>query len=137
MFWFLIFNINLGTTKAILCSIMMWIIGAIIAIVPVIYTDYFTTNFYSKSGVCLALPLTRDRPPGWLYSILIFIGLNLLTFLLITIGQLLIFIEVRNTSGLFKRSGSKRNTDLLVARNLLLVVTTDFMCWVPIGIMGM
>ena len=114
----------------------MWIIGATIAIIPVLHTDHFSSNFYSKSGVCLALPLTSDRPPGWLYSILVFIGLNMLTFVLITVGQILIFIEVQKTSRKIKRSSANRNTDLVVARNLLLVVTTDFMCWVPIGIMG-
>ena len=83
---------------ALVCSAMMWMFGVCIAVFPELHTDYFSANFYSKSGVCLALPLTRDRPPGWLYSILIFIVLNMLTFLLIAVGQLLIFLEVRKTS---------------------------------------
>ena len=139
------------------CAI--WVIALIVAILPLVVTSYFYDSFYSKSGVCLALPLTRDRPPGWLYSISIFIVFNSVTFLLIAIGQWSIYRQI-DASTIFKsteksnslrrfvfgnsktsrtslagrRSG--RSNDLRVSRNLLLVVTTDFMCWCPIGILG-
>ena len=139
------------------CAI--WTIALLVAILPLVVSSYFHDDFYSKSGVCLALPLTRDRPPGWVYSISIFIVFNSAAFLLIAIGQWSIYREI-DASRIFKSAvkskslrrfvfgnrkmstkastgrRTRRNNDLRVSRNLLLVVTTDFMCWCPIGILG-
>lgn len=134
-------QLTFTTNTAIFSSIFAWIVSLSIAITPVIYTGYFQNSFYSKSGVCIALPLTRDRPPGWLYSVLVFIGLNFVTFILIAIGQLSIYKEIKKVTSVITvnrgNSGSGRGNELAVARNLLLVVTTDFLCWFPIGCMGM
>ncbi|XP_053374810.1 G-protein coupled receptor GRL101-like [Mercenaria mercenaria] len=126
------FNVKSATCAAI----ATWIFVLIISLLPVLYTEYFEGKFYSKSAVCLALPLTRQRPPGWLYSILLFIGFNMFTFILIAFGQLLIYAEIKKQTSLRKSLNIIRTNDLKVARNLLLVVTTDFMCWFPIGMMG-
>ena len=114
----------------------VWIGVFIIAILPILYTSYFKDGFYSKSGVCLALPLTRDKPPGWQYSVGLFIGFNSITFLLIALGQYLIYNEIRLSKKTMAGKRSTRTNDLKIARNLLLVVSTDFLCWFPIGILG-
>ncbi|XP_060567599.1 uncharacterized protein LOC132726308 [Ruditapes philippinarum] len=122
-------------------SFIAWTLSVIIALVPVVFDNYFDWKFYSKSGVCIALPLTRDRPPGWLYSVLIFLGLNFMTFCIIALGQGLIYIEIWKASSEIKSSTSRslkscQKRDMRVARNLLLVVTSDFLCWFPIGCIG-
>ena len=125
------------TTKpAVKVSIIVWIIGLVIAVIPLIFTSYFKNEFFSKSGVCLALPLTRERGSGWLYSVSIFIVFNLLTFLLIALGQWLIYAEVSSDKRPITKSAENRKKELRVARNLLLVVLTDFLCWFPIGLLG-
>ena len=122
--------------KSMMAASFAWVFAIVITIVPVLYTDHFQNKFFSKSGVCLALPLTRDRPPGWIYATSIFIGFNLITFTLIATGQLLIYVEIRRHNMSKKRLNFARSNDLKVARNLLLLVTTDFMCWFPVGVMG-
>lgn len=129
-------QIRISQKPATIFALLVWIIGTIIAIIPLLFTSYFKGEFYSKSGVCLALPLTRDRPAGWMYSISIFIGFNSVTFILIAVGQWLIYSEINTSKKMVGGQRSKRNNDLRVARNLLLVVTTDFLCWFPIGILG-
>lgn len=134
-------RIHFSPKKAMTFSILAWLISVSIAIVPIIYEGYFQNRFYSKSGVCIALPLTRDRPPGWLYSVIVFLGLNFITFIMIAAGQLLIYREILSVTTVIRRdsrkSGSSRRTELAVARNLLFIVLTDFMCWFPVGCMGM
>ena len=131
------FSENRFTTKpAVQASIIVWIIGLVLSVIPLIFTSYFKNEFFSKSGVCLALPLTRERDSGWLYSVFIFIVFNLLTFLLITWGQWLIYAEVSSDKRPIAKSAESRKKELRVARNLLLVVLTDFMCWFPIGLLG-
>ncbi|XP_053381483.1 uncharacterized protein LOC123557124 isoform X2 [Mercenaria mercenaria] len=137
-------QMRFNTKNAGISSGIAWVVSVSVGLIPILYKDYFQDKFYSKSGVCIALPLTRDRPPGWLYSIIIFVGLNFVTFCLIAIGQVIIYWEIKKaTSGIRRsstrkgKSGSGRRRELTVARNLFLVVTTDFLCWFPIGLMGM
>ena len=125
-------DIRFNSKTAFISSVIAWLFVIIIATVPLGFGD---GAFYTRSAVCLALPLTRDRPAGWEYSTAVFIGFNFVVFSLIAAGQCLIFREIRVTSNIRKTS-SKRRNDLVVARNLLLVVSTDFMCWFPIGVMG-
>jgi hypothetical protein len=66
----------------------------------------------------------------------IFVGLNFCTFILLAIGQVSIFTELRRSTSVMKKTEKSRKRDLRVARNLILVATTDFLCWFPIGVMG-
>ena len=129
-------QVRLTPKKANLLLGAAWAISLFIAVLPFIFTGYFKGVFYSKSSVCLALPLTRDRPPGWLYSIFVFIVLNFVIFVLIAIGQWLIYREVKKSKKSMAGKQAKRKQDSAISRNLLLVVTTNFLCWFPIGVFG-
>ncbi|XP_060595926.1 G-protein coupled receptor GRL101-like [Ruditapes philippinarum] len=130
-------GVRISTKKAVVCVLFTWIFSSMVAIIPVVYVGYFKNEFYSKSGVCIALPLTRDRPAGWAYSLSVFVCLNFITFILVAVGQLSIFVEIRKSAGIATSTETARKRDLKVARNLLLVVGTDFLCWFPIGVLGM
>ena len=130
-------NIRMTRGPSWVLAVIAWVIGLFLSVIPFIFKSYFRAEFYSRSAVCLALPLTRDRPAGWLYSVLILIGFNSITFILIVVGQLLIFNEVSTTSKkAMSKSKQSRKKELRVARNLFLVVLTDFLCWFPIMILG-
>jgi len=122
--------------KAVLPVVVSWVFSWLVAVLPVMYTAYFQGSFYSTTGVCLALPLTKHRPPGWLYAFMVFVILNFVAFVMIALGQLLVYLEIRKNSRRIKRVTITRRKELTIARNLLLVLTTDFMCWFPIGVMG-
>ena len=125
------------TTKSSICvSCLVWLIVGLIGILPVMIKSYFKGTFYSKTGVCLGLPLTRDRPPGWAYSIGVFIVFNFLIFMAVAFGQWLIYKTINSTKERVKAFSTARATDLRVARNLLLVAMTDFLCWFPVGVIG-
>ncbi|XP_053400437.1 G-protein coupled receptor GRL101-like [Mercenaria mercenaria] len=128
-------TIRFGPLKAYICCGLSWITAIALAVIPTIYTSYFQSRFYSKTGVCIALPLTRDKPPGWIYSVSIFVGLNFCTFIIVAFGQVSIFTELRKATYGIKKTQKSRRRDLQVARNLILVATTDFLCWFPIGVM--
>jgi hypothetical protein len=65
----------------------------------------------------------------------IFVGLNFCTFILVAVGQIAIFKELRRAS-IMEKTQQSRTRDLKVARNIIFVATTDFLCWFPIGVMG-
>lgn len=128
-------EVRFNRKRAVVSSAVSWGFSIVFAVIPLVFTGYFQNKFYTKSGVCIALPLTRDRPAGWMYSVAIFVGLNFITFVLVAFGQIAIFVEIRNAK-IGQDVQRARNQDLKIARNLLLVVTTDFLCWFPIGVMG-
>ena len=118
-------------------SVLVWAICLFLSLLPLFYSTFFKGKFYSRSSVCLALPLTSDKPAGWLYSVFIFICINFILFLLIAGGQWMIFREVTKSSDKVMSKGrDSRRKELRVARNLLFVAMTDFMCWFPVGFIG-
>nr|KAG5685941.1 hypothetical protein BaRGS_021326 [Batillaria attramentaria] len=92
-------------------------------------------EFYGQSGICLPLPITRQQYQGQHYAFSVFIVLNFVLFLLIGAGQLFIFHTVRSASSKF--GTERRQQELTIARRLFLIVFTDFLCWFPIGLMGL
>ncbi|XP_071084038.1 G-protein coupled receptor GRL101-like [Haliotis cracherodii] len=114
-----------------LTAAISWIIAILLAGIPLLPS--LKWNLYSQNSVCLALPLSNNRHPGWEYSTGIFVGFNFVMFLLIGVCQVLIYRAV-TTSSMIR--SSKSNHDTTIARRLILVVLTDFLCWFPVGVMG-
>ena len=125
-----------STKRSRVAVIMTWVTAVVIAVVPFCIKGYFQDMYYSSNSVCVALPLTRHRPPGWLYSFLVNVSLNFVAFILIATGQLLIYLEIRKASKRMKGISTRSRNDIRIAKNLLLIMTTDFLCWFPIGLMG-
>ena len=71
------------------------------------------------------------------YSFAVMIIFNFLLFLLIAAGQLVIYLAVRNQSVTGKINSDRRSRDLAVAQRLFTVVASDFLCWFPIGLLGL
>ena len=117
-------------------AIMLWSLALFLAIFPVTLHSYFKGEFYSKSGLCLALALTRARQSGWAYAVGIFIIFNSLACLLIATGQWKIYSEIKASKKPIGDRRSKSTNDWRIARNLLLVVTTNFLCWLPVEFLG-
>ncbi|XP_033725235.1 G-protein coupled receptor GRL101-like [Pecten maximus] len=131
------FSLRQFTMKsALITSVILWIISIVIAVLPVFtFTDYFRGEFYSSSGVCIALPLSDYTTPGSEYSVAIYVGLNFVIFIMIAVCQFVIYRKSR-TNLTLRKTTSKQNKDITVAKGLAAVVATDFFCWFPICVLG-
>lgn len=117
--------------RAYVIAFFAWLISFFSAALP----GKLYKGFYSRSGVCIALPLTGRTDEGrFYYSAAVFLGFNFLAFVLIAVGQYLIFREIKISSKRVRKSLSGREKS--VAKLLLLIVVTDCLCWLPIGILG-
>ena len=116
-------------------SVAGWVVGVVLATVPLLpFTEHW--QFYSQTGICIPLPITRKVFPGRDYSFYVMIVSNFVLFLLIATGQLLIYWSYRSHSRAVSRRG-RRDNDIAVARRLLIVAMSDFLCWFPIGLLGL
>nr|KAG5686765.1 hypothetical protein BaRGS_024092 [Batillaria attramentaria] len=64
------------------------------------------------------------------------IVLNFVLFVLIAAGQVLIYWSVQKNN-MTTSSTNKSSKDLTIARRLIAIVMSDFLCWFPIGLLGL
>ncbi|XP_076436576.1 G-protein coupled receptor GRL101-like [Babylonia areolata] len=121
------------TSATMACSVT-WLVGWFLALVPLLpMTSHW--EFYSQSGICIPLPVTRQEFKGKVYSFSVLIVLNFALFLFISVGQALIFWSIQRSA--LKANTTKMSRDMTIAGRLISVAVTDFLCWFPIGICGM
>ncbi|KAH9525768.1 hypothetical protein Btru_002320 [Bulinus truncatus] len=132
-------QVRIRRKAAILICALTWAAGIVLASIPGLH-HFGHWSVYTTTGVCAGLPFNRREDAGWLYSQTIFIYVNFLLFLLITAGQVVIYRamdKMRMPESCLTDAGSRRAQDMTVAKNLLLVVVADFLCWFPIGVLGL
>lgn len=91
-------ELHLTLRSAYILVITSWTFSLLLSIIPALPVEYFS-EFYGKSSVCLALPLTSDRlaGSGWEYSIVVFICTNFICFMLTFLCYFVIYISVRRS----------------------------------------
>ncbi|KAH9507262.1 hypothetical protein Btru_056746 [Bulinus truncatus] len=106
--------------------ILTWFITLFLALLPLLKTEWV---IYSSNGMCLGLHLTNHREVGWEYSFSVFICLNFLLFVLIAVGQVAIYRSMSVQSS--NQTSQRRKQDIDIAQQLILVATTNLLCWLP------
>ncbi len=141
-------------------SIALWVTALIIGIVPTVMLR-ISSELYDVSEVCIGLPLvrkqilgavevpytdiynrslTRQRQvekgtrPNMYFSIAVFLGVNLLCFFIVLFCYIEIFWTVKRTGFTTNRRG--RDKEIRMAMKMAVIVLTDFVCWMPIIILG-
>ncbi|XP_072017296.1 G-protein coupled receptor GRL101-like [Amphiura filiformis] len=142
-------------------AVIIWAIAFVLGLVPTLQAGP-QSDLYDLSDVCIGLPLiTRpssysiqssdvggpdsgrsfDLPvpdkfkPAWYYSIAIFLGINLVCFLGIFVCYVVMFIAVKMSRKEVQQNNSQRD-DIRIAIKMGAIVGTDFICWMPVIIMG-
>ena len=114
--------------------LLLWTMGLVLATVPLLPTSW---HFYSQTAICIPLPVTLRQFPGHDYAFAVMIIFNFILFLFIAVGQLFIYIAIRSQSMAKQDDIDRRSKDLAVAQCLFTVVVSDFLCWFPIGLVGL
>ncbi|KAM9203404.1 LOW QUALITY PROTEIN: relaxin receptor 2 [Mergus octosetaceus] len=125
-------NIRPGKQKTIVILISIWIAGFVIAIIPFCDKDFFG-NYYGKNGVCF--PLNSDRMEeigGNRYSLSIFLGVNLLAFVIIVFSYVSMFCSIQKTALQTSEMRSHIHRDVAIANRFFFIVFTDAICWIPV-----
>ncbi|XP_046393061.1 G-protein coupled receptor GRL101-like isoform X2 [Ischnura elegans] len=131
-----------------------WIGAAFLSGLPLMQIQYFQ-NFYGRSGVCLALHITPEKPNGWEYSVFVFLFLNLASFSIIALGYVWMYVVARTTRQAVvavqcnhhsdqnhrqpqtpQQTPEQRRAESSMARRMTLLVATDAACWMPIILLG-
>ncbi|KAL8585866.1 hypothetical protein ACOMHN_056461 [Nucella lapillus] len=136
-------QVRFRTTSAHVTCIIIWSLGLTLAVIPLLpVTSHW--EFYQQAGMCIPLPITRADFAGHGYSFSVMIVCNLVLFLLIAVGQSLIYWSVRSNTFSRQRTETANNAsdmirskEAIIARRLLSIAMSDFLCWFPIGLCGL
>ncbi|CAG5125792.1 unnamed protein product [Candidula unifasciata] len=138
---FLVMKFPFGQKKCsklikISAVVLSWVASFLLALVPIV----FGFDIYSSNAMCLGLPLTNTQAKGWIYSVVVFIIFNIIMFLFIACGQYAIFRAMsgnRISKSAVNMPRSRRVEDITVAKQLSLVVLSNFLFWFPVGVLGL
>ncbi|XP_023654944.1 relaxin receptor 1 [Paramormyrops kingsleyae] len=124
-----------GRRRTVSILVAIWILGFIIAFIPLVAKNFFK-NFYGTNGVCF--PLHSEQPEtvgAQVYSIIIFLGLNLMAFLIIVFSYGSMFYNIQKTGTRATEYSNHIKKEVTIAKRFFSIVITDSLCWIPIFIL--
>ena len=128
-------RVHFGVKTALASCTAGWVAGVCLAAYPLL-PSVKHWNFFGQTGICVPLPFTDENQfAGYHYSFGVMIVLNFVLFLLIATGQQTIYWSIQvNTMSNVRESSSR---DTAIARRLTTIAVSDFLCWFPIGLLGL
>ncbi|XP_066488992.1 relaxin receptor 1 [Tiliqua scincoides] len=114
---------------------LIWIIGFVVAFIPLSNKDFFR-NYYGTNGVCFPLHSEQSESTGGqIYSVVIFLGVNLVAFIIITFSYASMFYSIRQTAITAMEIRNHVKKEMTLAKRFFFIVFTDALCWIPIFIL--
>uniref|UniRef100_A0A6I8NEI6 Relaxin family peptide receptor 2 n=1 Tax=Ornithorhynchus anatinus TaxID=9258 RepID=A0A6I8NEI6_ORNAN len=125
-------NIRPGKRQTLVILVCIWIVGFLIAIIPFWNEDFFG-NYYGKNGVCFPLYCDQTEEIGGKgYSLGIFLGVNLLAFIIIVFSYISMFCSIKKTALQTSEVRRHIHRDVAVANRFFFIVFSDSICWIPV-----
>ncbi|XP_063962020.1 uncharacterized protein LOC129270546 [Lytechinus pictus] len=125
---------HLGRKSARITAAAIWVVCLIYSVIPAIPFPYFGDRYYGRSGVCLALPLTNVKPPGWKYAMSA-IFINFIAMVAITVCYTVIYVIAKRSASSL-RTNKTMEAEIKLAVRAAVIVATDICCWLPIVILA-
>ncbi|XP_069868400.1 relaxin receptor 1 isoform X5 [Dipodomys merriami] len=121
--------------RTITVLILIWIIGFIVAFIPLSNKEFFK-NYYGTNGVCFPLHSEDTESIGaQIYSVAIFLGINLAAFLIIVFSYGSMFYSVHQSAITATEIRNQIKKEMILAKRFFFIVFTDALCWIPIFIL--
>uniref|UniRef100_A0A8D2B628 Leucine-rich repeat-containing G-protein coupled receptor 7 n=1 Tax=Sciurus vulgaris TaxID=55149 RepID=A0A8D2B628_SCIVU len=121
--------------RTVTVLILIWIIGFIVALVPLSNKDFFK-NYYGTNGVCFPLHSEDTENIGaQIYSVTIFLGINLVAFIIIVFSYGRMFYSVHQSTVTATEIRTQVKKEMILAKRFFFIVFTDALCWIPIFVL--
>uniref|UniRef100_A0A8C3SVZ3 Relaxin family peptide receptor 1 n=1 Tax=Chelydra serpentina TaxID=8475 RepID=A0A8C3SVZ3_CHESE len=124
-----------GKCRTISILILIWVIGFVVAFIPLSHKEFFR-NYYGTNGVCFPLHSEQaESTGGQIYSVVIFLGVNLAAFIIIVFSYGSMFYSVHQTAITATEIRNHIKKEMTLAKRFFFIVFTDALCWIPIFIL--
>uniref|UniRef100_A0A2K6F1N2 Relaxin family peptide receptor 1 n=1 Tax=Propithecus coquereli TaxID=379532 RepID=A0A2K6F1N2_PROCO len=124
-----------GKCRTITVLILIWIVGFIVAFIPLSNKEFFR-NYYGTNGVCFPLHSEVTESIGaQIYSVAIFLGINLAAFIIIVFSYGSMFYSVHQSAITATEIPNQIKKEMILAKRFFFIVFTDALCWIPIFVL--
>ncbi|KAF3818543.1 hypothetical protein GH733_011960 [Mirounga leonina] len=121
--------------RTITVLILIWITGFIVALIPLTNKEFFK-NYYGTNGVCFPLHSEDTGSTGaQIYSVTIFLGVNLAAFIIIVFSYGSMFYSVHQSAITATEIRNQVKKEMILAKRFFFIVFTDALCWIPIFVL--
>ncbi|KAM7111893.1 relaxin receptor 1 isoform 2-T2 [Ciconia maguari] len=121
--------------RTISILVLIWIIGFAVAFIPLSNKEFFR-NYYGTNGVCFPLHSEQsESSASQIYSVVIFLGVNLAAFIIIVFSYGSMFYSVHQTAITATEIRNHIKKEMILAKRFFFIVFTDALCWIPIFIL--
>ena len=123
----------LGRRYTVLIVTGLWLCGAMMAGLPFLILES-STSFYGANSLCFPLHLHDPFMAGWLYSAVLFCGINTAAILVLGVAYGAMYCSIRHTRSATGVPLAELACleERLMALRMLLLVLTNVCCWVPV-----
>ena len=97
--------------------------------------DLGMQSFGLRTKKHIAKPVNTSKPNGWEFSVLVFLGINGVSFLAILIMYVQMFLSVRKVQAAVR--STQQRDDLALAKKMTIILGTDAFCWFPVIGLGL
>ncbi|XP_042195625.1 relaxin receptor 1 [Callorhinchus milii] len=128
-------NLKPGKYRTVSILILIWCVGFAIAFTPLMSNDVFK-NYYGTNGVCF--PLHSEQMESYraqAYSVVIFLGVNLIAFIVIIFSYASMFHSIHQTGAMATEISNHIKKEVTIAKRFFFIVFTDALCWIPIFVL--
>uniref|UniRef100_A0A1A9Z6V6 G-protein coupled receptors family 1 profile domain-containing protein n=1 Tax=Glossina pallidipes TaxID=7398 RepID=A0A1A9Z6V6_GLOPL len=119
---------SISSKTIFITLIIIWIMGASLAVAPVILWQSSTKYYGTYSGICFPLHIQEPYPLGWQYSAFLFLGINLSLLLIITLLYTALLVSIWRT----RKATPLPLLECEFAVKFFFIVLADILCWAPI-----
>ncbi|XP_013834145.1 relaxin receptor 1 isoform X13 [Sus scrofa] len=113
----------------------MSIISLCLAFIPLCNKELFK-NYYGTNGVCFPLHSEDTESIGaQIYSVAIFLGINLAAFIIIVFSYGSMFYSVHQSTITATEVRNQVRKEMILAKRFFFIVFTDALCWIPIFVL--
>ncbi|XP_030048089.1 relaxin receptor 1 [Microcaecilia unicolor] len=124
-----------GKYRTVAILILIWIIGFVVAFIPLSNEEFFQ-NYYGTNGVCFPLHSEQsESTAAQIYSVFIFLGVNLAAFIIIVFSYSSMFYSIYRTAITATAIQNHIKKEMTLAKRFFCIVFTDALCWIPIFIL--
>ncbi|NXS41201.1 RXFP1 protein, partial [Balaeniceps rex] len=121
--------------RTISILVLIWIIGFAVAFIPLSNKEFFR-NYYGTNGVCFPLHSEQsESSASQIYSVVIFLGVNLAAFIIIVFSYGSMFYSIHQTAITATEIRNHIKKEMILAKRFFFIVFTDALCWIPIFIL--
>lgn len=113
--------------RARIYLLLAWILAILIASYPLI-----GSNFYATNGLCLPLHIDQPYMPGWVYSAVVYLGINFAAVITVTYLYAKMYTRIMRARQQVAPIGAMKREDAILATRFLFIVIIDCACWIPI-----